>query len=108
MVFFFFQAEDGIRDGTVTGVQTCALPISSRVGPHLPLHLLKAEGREQGAGGRVVGPCSVDVEGRRGGRSWANGPRHKRLAWLRAAQTERAARISSSILRAAPAGSDDS
>src|SRR5438876_5408127 len=28
--FFFFQAEDGIRDGRVTGVQTCALPISSR------------------------------------------------------------------------------
>src|SRR6266542_2615269 len=27
-VFFFFQAEDGIRDATVTGVQTCALPIS--------------------------------------------------------------------------------
>src|SRR5205085_9490139 len=28
--FFFFQAEDGIRDLTVTGVQTCALPISRR------------------------------------------------------------------------------
>src|SRR5690625_4739295 len=28
--FFFFQAEDGIRDGHVTGVQTCALPISFR------------------------------------------------------------------------------
>src|SRR6267154_3218346 len=28
IVFFFFQAEDGIRDGRVTGVQTCALPIS--------------------------------------------------------------------------------
>src|SRR4051794_41339164 len=28
--FFFFQAEDGIRDGRVTGVQTCALPISFR------------------------------------------------------------------------------
>src|SRR5207248_8698299 len=28
--FFFFQAEDGIRDRTVTGVQTCALPISAR------------------------------------------------------------------------------
>src|SRR5256886_1370473 len=28
---FFFQAEDGIRDLTVTGVQTCALPISSPV-----------------------------------------------------------------------------
>src|SRR5437016_8542812 len=27
-VFFFFQAEDGIRDWSVTGVQTCALPIS--------------------------------------------------------------------------------
>src|SRR5690348_18510831 len=27
MYFFFFQAEDGIRDGRVTGVQTCALPI---------------------------------------------------------------------------------
>src|SRR5690606_41073537 len=27
-VFFFFQAEDGIRDFHVTGVQTCALPIS--------------------------------------------------------------------------------
>src|SRR5438309_4260746 len=26
--YFFFLAEDGIRDGTVTGVQTCALPIS--------------------------------------------------------------------------------
>src|SRR5438093_5541726 len=29
MHFFFFQAEDGIRDWSVTGVQTCALPILS-------------------------------------------------------------------------------
>src|SRR5207245_3741960 len=29
IVVFFFQAEDGIRDATVTGVQTCALPIST-------------------------------------------------------------------------------
>src|SRR5690348_17965601 len=29
MFVFFFQAEDGIRDGRVTGVQTCALPIST-------------------------------------------------------------------------------
>src|SRR5260370_11502049 len=28
--FFFFQAEDGIRDSSVTGVQTCALPIWGR------------------------------------------------------------------------------
>src|SRR5260370_34562637 len=32
--FFFFQAEDGIRDSSVTGVQTCALPICE-VGPGL-------------------------------------------------------------------------
>src|SRR3989337_3344413 len=31
LFFFFFQAEDGIRDATVTGVQTCALPISARI-----------------------------------------------------------------------------
>src|SRR5256885_13232594 len=31
-VFFFFQAEDGIRDYKVTGVQTCALPISPYIG----------------------------------------------------------------------------
>src|SRR3712207_7658853 len=40
--FFFFKAEDGIRDIGVTGVQTCALPISttpttSRRRPSLPL-----------------------------------------------------------------------
>src|SRR2546430_3630250 len=32
---FFFQAEDGIRDLTVTGVQTCALPISLATEPKL-------------------------------------------------------------------------
>src|SRR5207249_6283688 len=31
--FFFFQAEDGIRDRNVTGVQTCALPISLHADP---------------------------------------------------------------------------
>src|SRR5688572_28288221 len=36
--FFFFQAEDGIRDLTVTGVQTCALPISDRE-MYLPINL---------------------------------------------------------------------
>src|SRR5699024_11357543 len=36
--FFFFQAEDGIRDRNVTGVQTCALPISCQSALH---HLLK-------------------------------------------------------------------
>src|SRR2546425_2396695 len=35
-VFFFFQAEDGIRDKLVTGVQTCALPISTHARIALP------------------------------------------------------------------------
>src|SRR2546430_15974500 len=43
LFFFFFQAEDGIRDLTVTGVQTCALPISWRDQAHV---------------GREVGPWS--------------------------------------------------
>src|SRR5260370_18051704 len=32
---FFFQAEDGIRDSSVTGVQTCALPIYQTIGDYL-------------------------------------------------------------------------
>src|SRR5690348_7359350 len=63
--FFFFQAEDGIRDGRVTGVQTCALPISEMNGRSarakrpfisincaaIPEHLLESElfGHEKGA-----------------------------------------------------------
>src|SRR5205807_4436535 len=35
--FFFFQAEDGIRDYKVTGVQTCALPISQFTLPSAPV-----------------------------------------------------------------------
>src|SRR5207245_3880532 len=45
---FFFQAEDGIRDATVTGVQTCALPIS------LPTSTATAS-RSAGDGGRGGG-----------------------------------------------------
>src|SRR5688572_31539856 len=42
--FFFFQAEDGIRDLTVTGVQTCALPIWRR---RLPLRHRRRRLRER-------------------------------------------------------------
>src|SRR3712207_4826097 len=45
MLFFFFQAEDGIRDIGVTGVQTCALPISFHF-PVMP-RLFMAVRREQ-------------------------------------------------------------
>src|SRR5438270_13256249 len=48
--FFFFQAEDGIRDLTVTGVQTCALPISGRPpdrgGVHPPPAAARGGGRD--------------------------------------------------------------
>src|SRR5207245_5999784 len=37
ILFFFFQAEDGIRDATVTGVQTCALPISNTSGGNVDI-----------------------------------------------------------------------
>src|SRR3989442_3290187 len=37
--YFFFQAEDGIRDADVTGVQTCALPIFELHGVLLPLQV---------------------------------------------------------------------
>src|SRR5256885_16905304 len=42
--FFFFQAEDGIRDYKVTGVQTCALPISQ------PQAAGRAHGTRRGSG----------------------------------------------------------
>src|SRR2546430_8520819 len=41
--FFFFQAEDGIRDLTVTGVQTCALPIWRWAGARLPEHMVPGQ-----------------------------------------------------------------
>src|SRR3989442_6444196 len=45
LFFFFFQAEDGIRDADVTGVQTCALPISSNQYRGHPTLLVVAYGR---------------------------------------------------------------
>src|SRR5699024_8840202 len=44
--FFFFQAEDGIRDRNVTGVQTCALPISAPAPGHVSDPELRAHGSE--------------------------------------------------------------
>src|SRR3712207_7638328 len=50
--FFFFQAEDGIRDIGVTGVQTCVLPIYARgqTGQQLLLGAYQALERQVGAG----------------------------------------------------------
>src|SRR5258706_5208933 len=40
VLFFFFQAEDGIRDWSVTGVQTCALPIFT-LGAHMDIKAIQ-------------------------------------------------------------------
>src|SRR2546422_5373582 len=47
--FFFFQAEDGIRDVAVTGVQTCALPIFARLTPALLGELVNLVGHDREA-----------------------------------------------------------
>src|SRR5690606_40896147 len=44
VIFFFFQAEDGIRDFHVTGVQTCALPICLPEAPARPMPVLGVTG----------------------------------------------------------------
>src|SRR5438034_10392010 len=48
LLLFFFQAEDGIRDHCVTGVQTCALPI---LAPELPVERINREDVQLEAGG---------------------------------------------------------
>src|SRR5258708_17436123 len=48
--FFFFQAEDGIRDDLVTGVQTCALPISTFVGTSTPALITTSPNGQLSAG----------------------------------------------------------
>src|SRR5215211_8700889 len=59
--FFFFQAEDGIRDHCVTGVQTCALPISSASRP-----LSACQPRPPGWEWRITTPRSRSEERRVG------------------------------------------
>src|SRR5699024_12094325 len=56
-VFFFFQAEDGIRDRNVTGVQTCALPIlRSGTRSARPPSLSRAGRRHEGTGPVTLTP----------------------------------------------------
>src|SRR2546426_633854 len=68
VAFFFFQAEDGIRDYKVTGVQTCALPISAGDAAGIPVR--RARGRatqsDRGTDARRVGRRgSLDPDERR-------------------------------------------
>src|SRR5437762_13865198 len=56
--FFFFQAEDGIRDTSVTGVQTCALPICpSEKTPVKPLVRLSETVRMTNMARLIARPC---------------------------------------------------
>src|SRR5256885_12578382 len=65
-VFFFFQAEDGIRDYKVTGVQTCALPILGRHADRPVRGTAGARALRRRAGGlrvaTVEGPTTPVVE----------------------------------------------
>src|SRR3989441_10151647 len=92
MIFFFFQAEDGIRDKLVTGVQTCALPISVRRAQGVRVRQGGPGVRDQrddGAQDGGVPPFVLRGQGIRkeGGRGMAD----ERLCWLPA--TELAAAI---------------
>src|SRR5260370_25922180 len=60
---FFFQAEDGIRDSSVTGVQTCALPIS--LGFHAPPAWESYQRSETKGGGEGVGDVARQADGDR-------------------------------------------
>src|SRR3989475_4338497 len=55
MFFFFFQAEDGIRDLTVTGVQTCALPILPRAEVAQIVEFADMKGA------RIIGPNCLGI-----------------------------------------------
>src|SRR5438093_5562338 len=56
LFLFFFQAEDGIRDWSVTGVQTCALPISRAGRDDRPFQTLRFKRAVIATGARAVEP----------------------------------------------------
>src|SRR5256885_4737067 len=92
-ISFFFQAEDGIRDYKVTGVQTCALPISHRPRAHpqrpagWPPWLPGACRRRGSAAGPVRAP-----------RSPARGRRHASKPVARGSLDRKSTRLNSSHL----------
>src|SRR5476649_662795 len=73
--FFFFQAEDGIRDHCVTGVQTCALPICNAAA----LAYLDAIGARD----ELRGPkrCEIAFADMASGDRWTLRPNEGRVPW---------------------------
>src|SRR5437867_10304649 len=76
--FFFFQAEDGIRDRTVTGVQTCALPISACCGSRRGSSFLRSQPRRSCPGTSSGTPCHPQTGPRPRGGCRAPGGRRRR------------------------------
>src|SRR6266487_6943155 len=68
-VYFFFQAEDGIRDGRVTGVQTCALPIFGRAARRVPTGEALLQRDDQRIAGRGEAEDREHDEAREGQRA---------------------------------------
>src|SRR5437773_7453897 len=59
ILFFFFQAEDGIRDRDVTGVQTCALPICAALDEAARLESSRAAAALAAGTWQSLGPANV-------------------------------------------------
>src|SRR5699024_11863474 len=73
LFFFFFQAEDGIRDRNVTGVQTCALPISGRRAAAPSICASFSASRFADGGPSFVGSGSPARRCEAKGRAWDQG-----------------------------------
>src|SRR3712207_4411703 len=58
---FFFQAEDGIRDIGVTGVQTCALPISKKITGYVKLQVPAGKANPSPPIGPALGQRGVNI-----------------------------------------------
>src|SRR5205807_5004235 len=86
LLIFFFQAEDGIRDYKVTGVQTCALPIS--VAPVLPG--AEPPPADTGTGAEAAAQQSADQLGNGGGQPGPAAPGRRLGARYRRGEIGRA------------------
>src|SRR5207249_6689158 len=74
---FFFQAEDGIRDRNVTGVQTCALPICRGAGAAKLRSLEKDRPPPRSEDARLRGTCRLARAQAEGQQRAAPGARHR-------------------------------
>src|SRR5436309_15428659 len=95
IVFFFFQAEDGIRDFHVTGVQTCALPIyraQHATGARGVLRRLVADHRLEGPEQRLGQRLPLRSEERRVGKEWRSrgSPYHEKKTTTNEVQDNKA------------------